>query len=157
MHPDVLIAALKAELVELRRSDNPDLDRESEVERRIAELDKQPRPVALPEEPETVYDRDREYLKALHRERAEAAQADDADHVKLIDEQIGRVKSKLDDRGDLPVDAGSESLPGGRRPAEESQALAEEDRSDPDARAEKFPAGKRRPVKRTSPVAAAEQ
>lgn len=96
MHPDAIIAALKAEL-ETARDDEHRKQIKAEIER----VDKLPRPVAKPEEPETAYDPRRAYLDAL---KVELGYAATDVHKAAVKAEIRRVEQELDAAEDEPSD-----------------------------------------------------
>ena len=96
MHPDAMIAALKAELAEAR-----DDNHRRQIEGEIKRIDALDRPVALPETPDLVHDQGAVYLDAL---RVELADAVDDGHRKQIEGEIRRVEKDRAAAGD-PVES----------------------------------------------------
>lgn len=88
MHPDALIEALKVELAEAR-----DEDHKKQIKAEIERVDKLPRPVAKPEEPETAYEPRRAYLDAL---KVELGEATNDEHKAAVKAEIKRVEQELD-------------------------------------------------------------
>lgn len=89
MHPDAILAALRAELEEAR-----DDDHRKAIKAEIERVDKLPRPAAKPDDPETVFDRTRAYLDALKVELAEAPESRQAE----IKKEIKRVEDEIHGR-----------------------------------------------------------
>lgn len=91
MHPDALLAGLRAELDELKRSGESDPDREKQIKAEMDRVDDLPRPKSTAEEPETVVDRRLAYLEGLRDERDECGE----DRRAEIEKEIKRVEKEL--------------------------------------------------------------
>ena len=115
MHPDALIAALKAELAEAR-----DADHKKDIEAEIKRVEGLPRPKAQAAEPETVFDRTRAYLDALKAELAEA-----------VEERHSEIKAEIKRVEGLLHKSGKAAAPA----AGEDEDLSAKPRKDLDARA----------------------
>jgi hypothetical protein len=87
MHPDAIIAALKAELAEVR-----DDEHKKAIEAEIKRVDALPRPAEKADEPGTVFDFGRSILEALKVELAEAVSDD---HKAAVRAEIKKLESKL--------------------------------------------------------------